>query len=267
MKKLIPLFLAVVSGCSLEEEGLEAQDHKELGDLYYSKGQWDRAGHEYMLAIEKDDELYGAFVALAYTWRSKGQYELIANPNIYGRKKADECFRESEKWALKCLDEDDGNAEAMHVIGLLYYDANKLDKAIEWFDKTLDHDPRHIHANLYRSWCFFFTASRLRADAQEMSEKKDVNGEQQLLREARANYASAAKAMEEYIANYEKMRNIDAPNEPELRHWIKILADLQKNDGVLSEEGRRLSAKIKTSEPQPEVIEGSGDGELPETHE
>lgn len=266
MKKLMPLVLAVATGCVGTEEGLDAKEFKELGDHYYSEGQWDRAAHEYMLAIKEDDEMYEAYVALAYTFRSKGMYELIANPNVYGRRKADEWFRESERWALKCLEEDDGNAEAMHVIGLLYYDASKLEKAIEWFDKTLDHDPRHIHANLYRSWCFFFTASRLRVDAQELAEKKDVEGEQKLLREARGNYASAAKAMEDYIANYEKMRNIEAPNEPELRHWIKILADLQKNDGVLSEEGRRLSAKISTGEPQPEVIEGK-DGELPETHE
>ena len=266
---LLPLVLLSASGCATDPEGPSAEDHKELGDMYYQRGKWDQARAEFKMAIAKDEELYEAYIALAYTLRMQGQQEFTANPNEYGRRRAAALYAEADKWANECLNRDENNPEALHLLGLLLYDSNKVQEALDQFDKVLDHDPRHIHANFYRSWCFFYLALNRRNRAQEAEAKGNTEEAEALLKEAGKKYGEAAVAMESYLTNWEKTNMERAPKEADYRNWIKVLRDMQKNRGEFTEEAKLLGSKIKGDSGLPAVRdpEKAPDDGMPEVHE
>ena len=283
MKRTIGVGLlgAVVSlgftGCSTEEHE-KALWYKEQGDYYYQNGKWEQARAEFKAALAKDEELIEAYIALAYTCRMMGKVEYFKSPNEYGRRVAEKMYREAHWWSEQCLEREEGNPEAYHLQGLLWYDACKFDKAIDSFDEALDHDPHHRHANKYKSMCLFMQGVQLRGEASAAKEKaakltkegaeNEANLELErqigLNREAVEKYEIAAKTMESYLTNWDKNQTEKAPQEGDLRNWIRVLLAMAKADGAETDEARIYMNKIKNVAPaltERGVREGSEGGE------
>ncbi|MEK7467423.1 MAG: tetratricopeptide repeat protein [Planctomycetota bacterium] len=256
---VIPLLLA---GCTSADHE-KALWFKDQGDFYYQNGKWDQAHAEYGAAIGKDEDFIEAYIALAYTCRMQGKVEYIKSPNEYGRRVAEKRYQEAHWWTELCLEKEEGNPEAFHLQGLLWYDACKFEQAIDSFDKVLDHDPHHKHANKYKSMCLFMQGVKLRGEgaaAKEKAAKLRVEGEENeanlemskqvdLYRDAVEKYEVAAKTMEAYLTNWDKLEVDKPPQEADLRNWIRVLREMAKSDGTETEEARIYMNKIKNVAP------------------
>ena len=256
---VLPLLLA---GCSTEEHE-KALWYKEQGDFYYQNGKWSQAHAEYGAAIGKDEDLIEAYIAIAYTCRMQGKIEYIKSPNEYGRRVAEERYQKAHWWTEQCLEKDEGNPEAYHLQGLLWYDACKFEEAIDSFDKALDHNPHHKHANKYKSMCLFMQGVKFRSEGSAAKEKaakylkegaeKDANVELtkqvDLYRASVDKYEIAATTMEVYLSNWDKVETDKAPQEADLKNWIRVLRAMAKADGTETEEARIYMNKIKNVAP------------------
>ena len=167
------------------------------------------------------------------------------------------------------LKQDEGNAEAYHVMGLLWYDSGKFELAIENFDQALDHDPHHQHASYYKSWCLFYQGVTLHGQATEAGKKNDTDKQRELIKEAVEKYQAAAKSMEAYIKNYDKESTARVPQESDLKNWIQGLKEMAKADATVTDDVRMVLGKIRHMSPaltKDGAEEGSKNG-LPEIHE
>jgi tetratricopeptide (TPR) repeat protein len=251
-----------LTGCAGDEHD-KALWYKDQGDYYYQNGKWDQAHAEYVAAIQKDEDLIEAYIAVAYTCRMQGKVEYIKSPNEYGRRMAERAYRESHTWTVKCLEKEEGNPEAYHLQGLLWYDACNFEEAIDSFDKALDHDPHHKHANKYKSMCLFMQGVKMRgegaiakanaekyakegADVEALEEQKK---QMMLYRDAVDKYEEAAKTMEAYLTNWDKVETDKAPQEADLKNWVRVLREMAKADGTETEEARIYMNKIKNVAP------------------
>lgn len=253
------LFLA---GCSTEDHE-KALFYKEQGDFYYQNGKWDQAHAEYFAALNKEEKYVDAYIAIGYTCRMQGKVEYIKSPNEYGRRVAEKKYREAHWWTEQCLEKEEGNAEAYHLQGLLWYDACKFDQAIDCFDQALDHDPHHRFANKYKSMCLFMQGVKLRgegAEAKDRAKKLTEAGSEvealaestkqlDLYRDAVAKYEEAAKTMDLFLTNWDKVETEKAPEESDLKNWIRVLREMAKADGAETEEAHIYMNKIKNVAP------------------
>lgn len=260
---LAAILALALAGCSpIDHE--KALFYKDQGDFYYQNGKWEQARAEYLAALGVDEEFIEAYVAIGYTSRMMGKVEYIKSPDEYGRRQAEKWYREALRYTELCLEHDEGNPEAYHLQGLLWYDASRFQEAIDSFDKALDHDPHHKHANKYKSMCLFMQGVQLRGQGIEAKEKGEIEKQVELCREAVRKYEDAATAMETYLANWDKVESEKAPQESDLRNWIRVLREMAKADGAETEEARIYMNKIKNVAPaltERGAMEGSKDGQ------
>ncbi|MCE9583347.1 MAG: hypothetical protein K8T20_12750 [Planctomycetes bacterium] len=261
------LAVFATAGCS-DVDRVKADTYKEQGDFYYQKGAWPQAHAEFGAAIAEDPDFIAAYIAISYTCRMMGKVEWIKSPNEYGRRMAEKYYQEARMWAEKCLEKDEGNPDAYHIEGLLWWDASKFTEAIEKFDMVLDHDPHHKWANYYKSWCLFLQGVELRGKAAAAKEKGDQVKQQEYSAEVVQKYEEAAKTMEAYLANWDKATQEKAPGESDLKNWIRAVREMAKADGNETEEAKIYMNKIKNAPGLTEkgATEGMENGQ-PVVHE
>lgn len=253
------------SGCSTVDHE-KAMFYKEQGDFYYQNGKWEQAHAEYWAALGQDDEFIEAYLAIGYTCRMRGKVEYIKSPNEFGRRMAEKHYGEALWWTEQCLEREEGNPECYHLQGLLWYDASRFDEAIDSFDKALDHDPHHKHANKYKSLCLFMQGVKLRGLGAAAKEKDDLVKQLEFYNEAVKKYEDAATTMEAYLANWDKLETSKAPQEADLRNWVRVIREMAKADGKETEEARIYMNKIKNVAPaltERGAVEGMDDGGQP----
>jgi tetratricopeptide (TPR) repeat protein len=251
---LLVLFAPFVAGCGEEEEGHDSAWHKEQGDYYYVNGRWDQAHAQYILALEKDDEYVPAMLALIFACRMQGKIEFIKAPNEFGRRKMEAKYQEALHWGNKALEEEEGNDDALHAIGILYYDAAgdseaKVDMALEYFDRALDHNPRHSWSQYYRAWCFFLKGVKARGDGVRLEEKDQKDEAAKKFQASARWYLKAAQAMEDHLENWEKAKGENAPREGDWRNWIAMLKEMSASGGAITATAKSLGDKIQGGSP------------------
>ncbi|NUN47721.1 MAG: hypothetical protein HUU15_02695 [Candidatus Brocadiae bacterium] len=259
MTRVIPICLIIAAspffaGCGEEDEGRNAAWHKEQGDYYYMNGRFDQAHAQYILSLEKDDEFIPSMLALVYACRMQGKLEFVKAPNEYGKRLMEAKYREALHWGMKVLEEEKGNDDGLHAIGLLYYDASgdsetRLDTALEYFDRALDHNPRHTWAQYYRAWCFFLKGVKARGEGARLEEKGQGEEAKKKFALCSRWYVKAANAMSDHLENWEKAKGEDAPREADWRNWIAMLKEMAGAGGEITGRAKEFGDRIKGAHP------------------
>ena len=179
-------------------------------------------------------------------------------------------------------DKDKGNLEAYHLKGLLWFDASRFENAIENFDLALDHDPHHKFANFYKSLCLFMQGVEARGRGADFSKvdssghpeplsKEDERAQKDLYQEAARKYEDAAKAVDSYLKNWDKLSSDPAPQEADLKNWARSLRAMAKAEGEETEDARVYMRKVMGSSSPALSKKGAeeerGEDGLPVIHE
>jgi predicted Zn-dependent protease len=236
------------------------------GACEYQRGQFAEAEKHFRKALMLAPDLPPAMVGLGTTLITLGRAgEAIpllesaakSTPNDRMARRAlghayqeEEKFVEGEGVLTKLVTEDPRDSEAWYYLGLLFFNRNYAQPALEAFDKLLAIEPNHVRARLYRAG----TLSLLGRIAEAKSHFALLEGTPELARDAEffLGYTQALFHAGDYEAALKKASaGADAsPDSAKLRYWkARLLLETGKPEAAETEARRATQLAPNLANP------------------